>query len=91
MWTANIQMFKLDLERQKNQDQSANICWIIDKAREFQKNIYFCFTDYATAFDWPYLLIHYCQLSERRVIWQWAGSWGPDFESENPEFESWLC
>ena len=44
-------MFKLDLERQKNQDQSANICWIIDKAREFQKNIYFCFIDYAKAFD----------------------------------------
>ena len=31
-------------------DQIANICWIIDKAREFQKNIYFCFTDYAKAF-----------------------------------------
>ena len=29
----------------------ANICWIIEKAREFQKNIYFCFTDYAIAFD----------------------------------------
>ena len=28
-------------------DQIANICWIIEKAREFQKNIYFCFTDYA--------------------------------------------
>ena len=32
-------------------DQSANIRWIIKKAREFQKNIYFCFTDYAKAFD----------------------------------------
>ena len=32
-------------------DQTANICWIIKKAREFQKNIYFCFIDYATAFD----------------------------------------
>ena len=32
-------------------DQVANICWIIEKAREFQKNIYFCFTDYAKAFD----------------------------------------
>ena len=32
-------------------DQSANICWIIEKAREFQKNIYFCFIDYAKAFD----------------------------------------
>ena len=32
-------------------DQIANICWIIEKAREFQKNIYFCFFDYAKAFD----------------------------------------
>ena len=32
--------------------QIANICWIIDKAREFQRNIYFCFTDYTKAFDW---------------------------------------
>ena len=32
-------------------DQIANICWIIEKARDFQKNIYFCFTDYAKAFD----------------------------------------
>ena len=32
-------------------DQIANICWIIKKAIEFQKNIYFCFTDYAKAFD----------------------------------------
>ena len=32
-------------------DQIANICWSIEKAREFQKNIYFCFIDYAKAFD----------------------------------------
>ena len=32
-------------------DQIANICWIIEKAREFQKNIYLCFTDYAKAVD----------------------------------------
>ena len=32
-------------------DQIANICWIIKKAREFQKNICFCFIDYAKAFD----------------------------------------
>ena len=32
-------------------DQIANIRWIIEKAREFQKNIYFCFMDYAKAFD----------------------------------------
>ena len=32
-------------------DQIANVCWIKEKAREFQKNIYFCFTDYAKDFD----------------------------------------
>ena len=32
-------------------DQIANLCWFIKKAREFQKNIYFCFIDYAKAFD----------------------------------------
>ena len=32
-------------------DQIANICWIMGKGREFQKNIYFCFIDYAKAFD----------------------------------------
>ena len=32
-------------------DQIANICWIMEKAREFQKTIYFCFIDYAKAFD----------------------------------------
>ena len=43
-------MFKLVLEKRTG-DQIANIRWIIKKAREFQKNIYFCFTDYAKAFD----------------------------------------
>ena len=32
-------------------DQIANICWIVEKAREFHKNIYFCFIDYAKAYD----------------------------------------
>ena len=35
----------------ETRDQIANICWIMEKAREFQKNIYFCFIDYAEAFD----------------------------------------
>ena len=34
-----------------NRDKIANICWITGKAREFQENIYFCFIDYAKAFD----------------------------------------
>ena len=44
-------MFKLDLEKEGNRDQTANICWILQKAREFQKNIYFGFIHYAKAFD----------------------------------------
>ena len=35
----------------RTRDQIANICWIMEKAREFQENIYFCFIDYAKAFD----------------------------------------
>ena len=35
----------------ETRDQIANICWIIKKARDFQKNIYFCFIDYTKAFD----------------------------------------
>ena len=35
----------------RTRDQIANICWIIEKAREFQKHIYFCFIDYTKAFD----------------------------------------
>ena len=48
-------MFKLDIEkaeeRGKGRDQIANIRWNIKKTREIQKNIYFCFIDYAKAFD----------------------------------------
>ena len=35
----------------RTRDQIANICWIIEKAREFQKNIYFCFIDYTKSID----------------------------------------
>ena len=35
-------------------DQIANICWIMEKEREFQENIYFCFIDYAKAFDFDF-------------------------------------
>ena len=48
----NFQMSKLDLEKtDKTRDQIADIHWIIKKEREFQKNIYFYFIDYAKAFD----------------------------------------
>ena len=45
-------MLKLDLEKAEEPEIKLPIfCWIIEKAREFQKNIYFSFTDYAEAFD----------------------------------------
>ena len=46
-------MFKLGFGKGRGtRDQIASIFWIIEKAREFQKNIYFCFIDYAKAFVW---------------------------------------
>ena len=56
----NFQMFKLDLEKVEESDQIANIHWITEKAREFQKNIYFCFIDYAKAF--------YCV--DHNILWK---------------------
>ena len=53
MWTVNFQMFKLNLEKAEEPEIKLSTShWIIEKAREFQKNIYFCFIDYAKAFDW---------------------------------------
>ena len=56
-------------------NQIANICWIMEKAREFQKNTYFCFTDYAKAFDcvdhnklWNFL-------QEMEYQTTWPASW----------------
>ena len=51
MWTVNFQMFKLVLEKAEEPDITANIRWIMEKTREFQKNIYFCLIDYAKVFD----------------------------------------
>ena len=48
-------MFKLVLEKAEEPEiKLPNICWIMEKAREFQKSIYFCFIDYAKAFDCVY-------------------------------------
>ena len=48
----NFQTFKLLLEKAETPeiDQIVNICWIIEKARDFLKNIYFCFIDYLKPF-----------------------------------------
>ena len=52
MWTENFQMFNVGFRKgRRTRDQIANICWIIQKARKFQKKSTFCFTDYANTFD----------------------------------------
>ena len=54
MWTVNFQIFKLDLDKAEESEIKLPTpvgCWIIEKARQFQKNIYFCFTDYAKSFN----------------------------------------
>ena len=55
-------------------DQIANICWIIEKAREFQKNIYFCFIEYTKAFVW---ITTNCGkfLNRREYQTTWPASW----------------
>ena len=53
----------------RTRDQIANICWIIKKAKEFQKNIYFCFIDYAKTFVW--ITINYGKFFEIiQEIWK---------------------
>ena len=45
-------MYKVNLEKaEESRDQIANICWMTENEREFQKNIYFCFIDLGKAFD----------------------------------------
>ena len=57
-------------------DQIANICWIIEKAREFQKNIYFCFIDYAKAFVW--ITINCGKFLKR---WEYQTTWPASWET----------
>ena len=51
MWTVNFQMFKLDLEKAEEQEITFPTSVESLEKKEFKKNIYFCFTDYAKAFD----------------------------------------
>ena len=56
-------------------DQIASICWIMEKAREFQKNIYFCFIDYAKAFDWVDHNKLWTILKKMEYQTTWHASW----------------
>ena len=57
-------------------DQIANICWIIKKARKFQKNIYFCFIDYAKAFD----CVDHNKLWKILKIWEYQTTFPASWE-----------
>ena len=57
-------------------DQIANIRWITEKAREFQKNIYFCFVDYAKAFD----CVDHKKL-ENSERWEYQTTWPASWET----------
>ena len=58
-------------------DQIANIRWIIKKAREFQKNIYFCFIDYAKALDFVWITINCGKFWKR---WEYHTTWPVSWE-----------
>ena len=67
-------------------DQIANIRWIIEKTREFQKNIYFCFIDYPKAFDCEY---HNKLQKILRCVYQttWPASWEICMEVKKQQLE----
>ena len=71
----NFQMFKLDLEKAE-EPEIASIPWIIEKAEEFQKNIYFCFIDYAKAFVWITTI-----RGKFWKRWEYQTTWPPSWET----------
>ena len=83
----NFQMFKLDLEKAEEpgiklptcrgtRDQIADICWIIRKAREFQKNIYFCFIEYTIALD----CVDHKKFRKFLRRWEYQTTWPASWE-----------
>ena len=73
----NFQMFKQNLEKVEEPEVKANICWIIEKARGFQKNIYFCFIDYAKAFD----CVNHSNSGKFWKRWEYQTTWPASWET----------
>ena len=69
---------------QRNRDQIANKCWIIEKAREFQKNISFCFIDYIKVFD-PQRTGKFCNRWEYQTTW--PASWETSMQVKKQQLE----
>ena len=87
MWTESFQMFKLDLESRGTRNQISNICWIIEKTREFQKIIYFCFIDHAKAFDYVAHSILWRILTEMEMSDHLTASWETCMQVKKQQLE----
>ena len=86
----SLQMFKLDLEKTEEPEiKIANICWIMEKAREFHKSIYFCFIDYAKAFDCVDHKKKKCGKFFKRWEYQttWPASWEISMQVKKQQLE----
>ena len=78
MWIVNFQMIKLALEKAEGtRDQIVNILWIMEKGRDFQKNIYFCFIDYAKAFD----CVDHNKCGKFWERWEYQTTWPASWET----------
>ena len=75
MWTSDVQAgFR---KGRGIRDQIANICWFIENARELQKNIYFCFIDYAKAFD----CVDHNNCEKFWKRWEYKTTWPASWET----------
>ena len=78
MWTVNFPDVQAGFGKGRGtRNQVANIRWIIEKAREFQKNIYFWFIDYAKAFDW-WITVNRGKFWKR---WEYQTTWPASWET----------
>ena len=68
-------------------DQTANICWIIEKAREFHKNIYFCFINYAKDFDYVDHNKLWKIFKEMGIPDTWPASWEISMQVKKQQLE----
>ena len=75
MWTVNFQMLKLDLEKAEEPEIKLPTSVGSMKKQEFQKNIYFCFTDYANAFDCVDHNKLWKTVKEMEYQTTWSASW----------------
>ena len=76
-------MYQVDLDQRGRgtRNQIANICWIIEKAREFQKNIYFCFTEYTKVTVWIVTVWITTNRAKFLKRWEYQTTWPASWET----------